>query len=141
LFRLDEPWNSNHNRRLLQYLPAVYRIWGIDTEPAKTSLVTLCGPATAFPPSRLISLEDCRDGARHVLMAAIAHRESAVAWTQPTDLALDPEGRFVEQLDWRNEVASVLMCDATVQRLKRALPADAWVLMAGRDDGNPMRLP
>jgi hypothetical protein len=74
-------------------------------------------------------------------MAAIVSRESAVAWTQPADLTFDPEGRFVEQLDWRNEVTSALMCDATVQRLKRTLPADAWVLTAGRDDGNPRSLP
>lgn len=141
LFRLDEPWDSDPNRRLLQYLPAVYRIWGIGTEPAKTSLVTLRGPATAFPPARLISVEDCRDGAGDIPMAVIASRESAVAWTQPTDLPPDPEGRFVEQIDWRNDIANVLMCDATVQRLKRTLPADAWVLMAGRDDGNPNSRP
>ena len=54
-FRLDEPWDGEHNKTLISRMPAVYtcpRGDGTLTKDGKTSYLTPRGPATIFPGAR-----------------------------------------------------------------------------------------
>ena len=54
-FHLDEPWDSPHNRTLIDRMPAVYRCPSMSRKPAdrgKTTYLTPRGKATIFPAPR-----------------------------------------------------------------------------------------
>jgi hypothetical protein len=91
-FRLDEPWDSEHNKKLLEMMPAVYR-------PANPKLAaqhrTTClaprGKETMFPGKRGLRIADVTDGTASTIFLVDADDEHAVPWTKPDDLPFDPK--------------------------------------------------
>ncbi len=97
-FRLDEPWNSPHNRKLLTAIPDVYRMPNqpID-ERGTTYYQVFVGKNTMFEPPdppgdgspRLgLRLVDATDGSSNTLLVTTARM--GVPWTQPVDLEFHP---------------------------------------------------
>lgn len=92
-FRLDEPWDSAHNRTLLQRMPTVYATppnmpVNVEAEPFTTYYQVFVGNGTAFENRiRVASLLDFPDGASRT--ALIVEAGNAVPWTKPVDLAYD----------------------------------------------------
>lgn len=91
-FRLDEPWDSPHNSRLIVRMPSNYR-----PPDAKRSLVpphhTIChvfvGRGTAFEEGGRLTLEDSfPDGASNTLLFVEAGEP--VPWTKPQEIVYDP---------------------------------------------------
>ncbi len=92
-FRLDEPWDSEHNRKLIALMPMVYADPADTPERIREGLTTLqvfTGPNTAFTESgRAVRMEDIRDGLSKTIAIVEALPEQAVPWTKPDDLAFD----------------------------------------------------
>lgn len=93
-FRLDEPWDSPHNLRLLPNMPAMYAL-----PPRKASNVpphhTVCkvfvGKGAAFEGRQGLNLpRDFPDGTSNTLL--IVEAGEPVLWTKPEDLTYEPEG-------------------------------------------------
>jgi hypothetical protein len=86
-FRLDEPWDSPHNRALAARMPAVYRCPS-DRNPnlQQTTYVLVTGKRTAFAGSSAAKLDDMTDrGATFVLIVAES-ADSGILWTEPRDV-------------------------------------------------------
>jgi hypothetical protein len=86
-FRLDEPWDSPHNRRLLPKMPKVYAPFdGCPTpEPFTTFYQVFVGKGTAFEGPKGLHLgEDFPDGTSNTIL--IVEAGSAVPWTMPEEL-------------------------------------------------------
>lgn len=96
-FKLDEPWDGPHNRKLLDRMPKVYAVPG-DPSAARheTCFRALTGEKAAFPPPRPQSgpvskgrkLFDIVDGTMHTL--GVVEATESVPWTKPEELACDP---------------------------------------------------
>jgi hypothetical protein len=93
-FRLDEPWDSPHNIRLLPRMPRTY-----GPPPGKAHLIpahhTIChvfvGKGTAFEGREGLRLDkDFPDGLCNTLL--IIEAGEPVPWTKPEDLIYEPEG-------------------------------------------------
>ena len=90
-FRLDEPWDSDHNIRLLERMPITYAAPG-----HKKSLYpahhTVChvfvGPGTAFEGPGGLAFKDFPDGQSGTLL--IVEAGDPVPWTKPADIPFDP---------------------------------------------------
>jgi hypothetical protein len=91
-FHLDEPWDSEHNRRLIEKMPAVYRSPGskLSQEKGRTSYVVAVGRQTVFPGQEGIPMREIKDGTVDTIMAVEVDDEHAVIWTKPEDLPFDP---------------------------------------------------
>lgn len=90
-FRLDEPWDSEHNRKLLQQMPDQYKLGSEANNAAgKTSVLLPVGELTAFPNGRGLAFKELSDGASQTILAVEADDEHAVPWTKPEDLQFDP---------------------------------------------------
>ncbi len=135
LFRLDQPWNSEHNKLLAHYLPSIYR-FGDDAPPTHTSIVRLTGPRTVSPLDRLIRIRDILDGTSNTLFAVLASKEHAVVWTAPNDLAIHPQSAFADTLDWQGNQTTVLMCDGAVLTIGGTLSSEEWFHRGCCDDGH-----
>ena len=118
-FHLDEPWDSPHNRALIDKMPAVYRHPFSKAEPGRTNYLLPVGNGAAFSPDKPTMFQDISDGVSNTIMVVEADDQHAAIWTKPDDWAFDPAdptkglGRFypsdplaaffdgsVQPLDW-----------------------------------------
>jgi hypothetical protein len=93
-FRLDEPWDSEHNLKLLERMPAVYGNPSAPDEAARglTTIQVFTGRGTPFPaPGQALDAGDIQDGMSNTLAIVEASPDQAVPWTKPDDLEFDPE--------------------------------------------------
>jgi hypothetical protein len=87
-FHLNEPWDSEHNKPLIDKIPKVYANWARD-ESGLTRYQVLAGPGTAFERPELTGA-DFPDGLGSTLL--VVEAGTPVPWTKPEDLAYDPAG-------------------------------------------------
>ncbi|HMO84993.1 MAG TPA: DUF1559 domain-containing protein, partial [Lacipirellulaceae bacterium] len=90
-FRLDEPWDSDHNRKLIARMPSVY---ADRSEPAlaaagRTTHQVPVGPGTVFDGPQGTKLRDITDGASQTILLVEGTAERAVPWTKPEDWEVD----------------------------------------------------
>jgi hypothetical protein len=94
-FHLDEPWDSEHNKTLLEKMPAIYASPN-DPDLAKagqTRYVVLVGEGTLFDNENDEGprIADVTDGTSNTIMVVEARSDAAVNWTEPEDLEIDDE--------------------------------------------------
>jgi RNA polymerase sigma factor (sigma-70 family) len=97
LFKLNEPWDSEHNKKLLVGL-RVYSS-GIDPKDlTETHFQTFTGPGVAFnEPGKKVKFADITDGT--VSTIGVAEVGPAVPWTKPADVAYHP-GKAFANVEW-----------------------------------------
>jgi hypothetical protein len=138
-FKLDEPWDSNHNIKLLGKMPDVYRSPRVSLKgKGNTVYQVFRGPNTpfrGFTGSRIPA--SFPDGTSNTIL--VVEATEAVPWTKPADIAFDrakavPDfGKAFGKKPW------ALLCDGSVRTLdlnkmsettlKNAIdPADGSVL-------------
>lgn len=92
-FRLDEPWDSPHNRRLLERRPPVYACDEFPWDDAiSTVFVVPVGERTLFPPQGTVSKTDLGPGDRQQVVLLEAAQSQRVPWTAPQDWDFDARG-------------------------------------------------
>jgi hypothetical protein len=138
-FKLDEPWDSPHNKPLLAKMPKVYRLPGDNkTPPDQTHYQVFVGNGAAFDskiPSRIpISFAD---GTSNTILIAIV--DQAVPWTKPDDVAFDPN-RPVRPLlsTYHNGAYLVLLADGSVRSLSRDISEKTLKMAITANDGQVM---
>ncbi|MBY0523375.1 MAG: DUF1559 domain-containing protein [Gemmataceae bacterium] len=82
-FRLNEPWDSLHNKKLLKKLPAVYQSVGGDGGQYKTANLLFTGEGTIFVGKTGTKKTDVAPGTILVVDAG----DATVYWSKPADLA------------------------------------------------------
>jgi len=118
-FHLDEPWDSEHNHKLIDRMPALYRSpLSTRKEKGYASYLVPVGGETVFPPgAKGTSLKTVKDGASNTVMVVEVDDRHAVPWTKPEDLSLDakdPAKGLGGLVDGR---FNALFCDGHVQLL------------------------
>ncbi len=89
-FHLDEPWDSPHNKPLLDKMPAVYRSTrNQPNDPNSTFYQVFVGKGALFNKAEGVQLQTITDGTSNTIMAFEAGK--AVPWSKPEDIEYDPE--------------------------------------------------
>lgn len=93
-FHLDEPWDSEHNKPLLDKMPEVYRsaALGTDADPNVTSVLAIVGPHAGLDQSKPRTIRQYTDGTSNTAM--IVETKNDIPWTKPSDLEFDPTKDF-----------------------------------------------
>jgi hypothetical protein len=97
-FKLDEPWDSAHNKALLDKMPKVFQTYGTNPGPGMTFYQVFVSKPAAKPRamftfdgrSMTINQISTMDGTANTLM--IAEAATPVPWTSPQDMEYDPNG-------------------------------------------------
>jgi Protein of unknown function (DUF1559) len=116
-FRLDEPWDSKHNRKLLEKMPKVFASPRVALKrKGYTVYQGFSGPEALFhsgKPGR--RLADITDGLSNTIMTVEA--TTAVPWTKPADLPFDSKKRVAKFGKAYGEMPAALLGDGSVRRL------------------------
>jgi hypothetical protein len=114
-FKLDEPWDSPHNKTLLEKMPAVYAdpSWGEgELLPYHTVSHVFVGKGAAFEGRQGLRVpHDFPDGPENTLLVVMAGKP--VPWTKPEDLAYDPEGPLPDLRSGARSTFPVIMADGS----------------------------
>ncbi len=90
-FKLDEPWDSEHNIKLVSQMPGDFVSDPSLIQQGKTTFLMVVGDQAIGRSTEPYSLENVKDGTSRTIMFVKAAPESAVEWTKPADWEFDPE--------------------------------------------------
>ncbi len=90
-FRLNEPWDSPHNKELLPLMPEVFRDLQGPADAVTTRLVVVRGATTPFPSGQPARFANFRDGTSQTILVVECGQDRAVPWTKPADIEFDPD--------------------------------------------------
>jgi hypothetical protein len=91
-FHLDEPWDSPHNRSLIERIPPPYRCpncSGKREDRSKTTYLAPRGKGTIFPGPEGVKIQKITDGTSNTIFVVDVNNDHAVIWTKPDDWEVD----------------------------------------------------
>lgn len=133
-FKLDESWDSEHNKKLLAKMPSVYAPPGIKTkEPNTTFYQVFVGKGAVFEGAERIMIKDIRGGTSHTAMAVEAG--AAVPWTKPEDVAFDPEKEILPLGGIFEDGFHLLAADGFVHYIEKGFDKEKLHQAIERDTG------
>jgi prepilin-type processing-associated H-X9-DG protein len=141
-FHLDEPWDSEHNRALVEQMPPVYAAPGGrgGAEPGHTFYQGFRGPGAMFDPEgKPVGLATITDGTSNTI--GVAEAGAAAPWSAPEDIAFDPNGELPELggLEWPGGF-NVSFVDGSVRFLRETLNAAMLKALITRSGGEVINL-
>jgi hypothetical protein len=90
-FKMDEPWDSEHNKKLAKDMPEVFRSPNSKAAPGKTIYLGPAGPGLFFSGPKELKFGDITDGTSNTIMVLGVDDDHAVDWTKPADLPINPK--------------------------------------------------
>jgi hypothetical protein len=89
-FKLDEPWDSPHNKALVARMPSIYQSPGSELDSGYTNYLAVVSPDTIISTTpRGTRSRDVRDGTSRTVMIVEADDDYAAIWTKPDDYPWD----------------------------------------------------
>jgi Protein of unknown function (DUF1559) len=132
-FKLDQPWDSDHNKALIEKMPAILKSPMQDPKLTdRTTYLGPKGPGTMWDiPKRKdrqgkfqgLSVADITDGTSNTIMVVECDDLHAVIWSKPDDLAVDAKDPFKGLVRPGADGFNVAMGDGSVRYLRKTLDA------------------
>jgi prepilin-type processing-associated H-X9-DG protein len=142
-FKLDEPWDSPHNKELLKDMPKVFEC------PAKplpgtgmTCYRVFLGKDTLLDPVRSVKLAQVTDGLSNTLM--VVEAQDAVPWTKPDVLPFIPAQQargngLLGAGSAHTGGFNAVFADGSVRFIKATVPLDVLRALITRSGGEVIR--
>jgi hypothetical protein len=134
-FHLDEPWDSDHNKKLIKLMPPVYDSPQVDLPEGKTVYLGVAGEGAIFSEKK-IGFGQITDGSSNTALVVEANKELAVEWTKPQDYECDPKNPLKGLGDVQNGGFLSVLADGSVHFVTNTLDPDNWKWMTKINDGN-----
>ncbi len=136
-FKLDEPWDSPHNKSLIGRMPDIFKSPGVkSSKPGMTTYQTVMGDDTIFEANGgKVSFRDVGDGLANTAMVIDASPEFETIWTKPGDLMPDTAKIRKALEDRFKNGGLILLTDGSVRQLRKGLDDAAIMNMFSRNDG------
>ncbi|HYV37741.1 MAG TPA: DUF1559 domain-containing protein [Gemmataceae bacterium] len=113
-FKLDEPWDSEHNKKLIGKMPQLYE--AVIPEKKKEGMTyyqVFTGPDTVFDGNTKRRFTDITDGSSNTIM--IIEAKEPVIWTKPADVVLPADKAKMPELGGLfSDLMNFAMCDGSV---------------------------
>jgi hypothetical protein len=145
-FHLDEPWDSAHNKTLIERMPAVYRSPNSTGKAGMSNYLGVGGADGIFarprPGDKLgHSIAQITDGTSNTIMTVEVPDASAIIWTKPGDFAPDKENPKRGLLGLRPGGFLAGFADGSVRFIAESVDAEMLRRLFSKADGQPTNLP
>jgi hypothetical protein len=125
-FRLDEPWDSDHNRKLVERMPAWFAEPDAATQRAvggagRTRVLAPTGKGLVFDGRDGTKLLSIKDGTSNTILVVEAIPERAVEWTKPADWEVDLANPLQGVKPGDGGVFAAAFCDGSVRTINGAV--------------------
>lgn len=133
-FKLDEPWDSENNKKLIAKMPKIYAIPGAKPDSTDTHYRVFVGNGAGFDWIMGGKITGISDGTSNTLMVVTA--ATAVPWTKPDELEYDPEKDMSKLIGFVvNGKAQVAMFDGSVRTLSKLPSKETLHALITRNGG------
>jgi hypothetical protein len=139
-FHLDEPWDSDHNKKLIAKMPAVFRSSQNKKLAAefKTTYLAPIGDATMWPGAKGVRISEVTDGTSTTIFLVDADDDHAVEWTRPQDLDYDAKTPMKGLGGRYHGGFLVSMADGSVRLVNNGVSKKTLHNAFTRNDGEPL---
>ena len=135
-FHLNEPWDSEHNKKLISRMPAVFACPNARVrQEGKTTYLAPLGERTVFFGKTGVPCKEISDGTSKTILLLDVDPGRAVIWTKPDDLEIDFNNVLNGLKGNHDGVFATAFCDGSVRWISPTIPADTLRLLLIRNDG------
>ena len=139
-FKLDEPWDSEHNSKLVSRMPRVYANPNL-SEPGKTNYLAIVHEDSVFMADQGRKMATITDGTSNTILIVEANAEMAMPWTAPGDLLLEDGKPFGGLGRMRPGIFLALFADGSVRAISNQLPVEQVREMVTKSGGDVISEP
>jgi hypothetical protein len=132
-FRLDEPWDSEHNKPLLEKMPKCYADLGGKCKKGHTFYQAFAGDG-ALMNGNPVLIDSIPDGTMNSIM--VVEAGEAVPWTKPADIPFDPKKPLPKLGGLYDGNFHVAFCDGAVRYVKKGVKEETlkkFITLAGNE--------
>jgi prepilin-type processing-associated H-X9-DG protein len=138
-FKLDEPWDSEHNKKLIAKMPTTFAPANKSGKPGHTHLQMVIGPGAMDPVGVRIPAT-FKDGMSNTI--AVVEAATPVIWTKPDDVMLpekDPPKDLKKKFGGLHRNGfNVLLWDGSVRFISDSIDERTLRLLLDPKDGQPI---
>lgn len=121
-FHLDEPWDSEHNKKLIPAMPMVYGCPGSNAGLGLTTYLAPVSKQTMFTgDNKQIRIPEVLDGLSNTIFVVDADDKHAVTWTKPEDLKYDANQPWNGLVGHHGDMCVALFVDGSVHTLRQRI--------------------
>jgi hypothetical protein len=133
--RMNESWDSPHNKALIKHIPPTYVAPGGKVDAGKTNYVGFHHEKAIFTDEDKMHFRDIVDGTSNTIMVVEADDDHAVIWTKPEDLNFDEKKPHTGLGKLRQGGFLATMCDGAVHFIPSTIAAETLLRLVFRNDG------
>lgn len=137
-FKLNEPWDSEHNLKLVDQIPFVYsgEIPSDAKSDGKTRMQTPLRSDSVFGRvGKATSFRDITDGTSNTLMVVEVPQSKAVIWTKPDDITAEGEVNASLFTADGEDGFLVGLCDGSVRKIASTVAAKTLTALLTMNGG------
>ena len=127
-FKLDEPWDSETNIKLLDQMPACFQNPNFQDD-TRTAYLAVAGTGTVFPGNERVDFGDITDGTSRTAFFVEVDADAAVPWTKPQDWEFDADDPMRGLGHLRPGGFCAALCDGSTRFVNQNIDSDAWFSM------------
>ena len=136
-FRLNEPWDSEHNKQFIARMPRMFEIDGVAAKPGETHYRTFVGEKAVWAFDRAAQLPGSfPDGTSNTVLFVQAAEPTI--WTRPDELVADGKVAIKPRILFRDGRTLVGLGDGSVQVVSDEVDENVWKLLVDPSDGQPI---
>ena len=136
-FKFDEPWDGEHNKKLIEKMPKIYAPIRVKAAAGMTYYQTFTGKDALFGPGKLLLklAPSIPDGTSNTGM--VFEAGEPVVWTKPQDMPFDAKNPLPKLGGLFDGECNVVFCDGAVRTLKKGADEKELKKVIMPADGEP----
>jgi hypothetical protein len=117
-FKLDEPWDSENNKKLVEKMPKLYAPVRGQAKAGETFYQVFTGEKALFGPKKMPKYPaSIPDGTANT--GLVFEAGEPVVWTKPADLPFDEKKALPKLGGMFDGLSHVALCDGSVRKIKK----------------------